>query len=242
MGEITEKSFESVKAYVVGKYPEFENISLEPCDECENDYQESKEERAEEGMEPRVFAHSLHKPFIICYNERMDEELSEAERQGILVHEFGHLYDVRHAEELAGFDDPEMRADLIAFSKFRVPINYEDGRDIQTIELPIGSEEVNDEDAIAILEDIDEELSSEELEEILNELEEEDDENEDDDEFNLNLPESFSPVIEKHTDILDNPLNAPILEPDIIEPEGHIEHVVDDKIQDAELDPENNEP
>lgn len=175
MGKVTEKSFDKVKEHIVNLVPELKDVKLEICPDAEEAYQESLQSRKEEGEdEARVYAHTLHKPNVVCYTERMDNELTEEERQGILVHEFGHIYANRHLDEYE--DDDCIAADVCALEKFGVVLTYND-RDIEEAKLPLGSD-IGDDD----------ELTEEEQKELekdidgLFDLDEDEDEYEDEEE------------------------------------------------------------
>lgn len=151
MGTATEASFEVVKNYVTADFPELYKIKLKECPDCEKMYQESKTEQAKKGLPPRVYAHTYHFPETICYSKRMDTELSEEERQGILIHEFGHIYNKKHPDDASLYkEDIEMWADVIVFLRFKVVIDYND-REIEAVNLPLGSDEVSDDDISAVL-------------------------------------------------------------------------------------------
>lgn len=170
MGAISEKDFEDVKAFITKNFPEFSDVRLQACEECEEMYIESLKKQSKKELPARTYAHTLHIPNVVCYTERMDTELSEAQRKGIFIHEFGHLFDERYpetAEMYADGDDREVVADMISFAVFRVPIDYGD-YDIQEVDLPL-REQVDDESAEEILtpdEDDFEEDEDEEDEEI----------------------------------------------------------------------------
>ena len=180
----SEESFETVKEFIVAKFPDFANITLFACDEADEMYEESIVEQAEEGQPPRVYAHVGHFEDIVCYSPHMDK-LSEEQRQGIFIHEFGHLYAKRYpynAETDEYFEwEEDSDADLVVVTIFGVNLHYDDD-DIECVVLPIGSELIDNT-----------KVTDEEVEQALKEIEEEygveeDEEEEEASEFDLGLP------------------------------------------------------
>jgi len=169
--------FETVKSFITNMYPELNNIILHFCDDAEEIYRQSEEERKDEGKPPRVYAHVLHHPNTVCASMHM-AELTAEQRQGIFVHEFGHLFCERYPY-YEGTENPLDReedgdADYAVTQIFKVNLHYDDD-DIEYVVLPIGSEEVED-------------IDPSEIQELATEEEEEDAEEED--EYGLGLPSS----------------------------------------------------
>jgi len=143
------KDFESVKAFVVSQRPEFENVVLHFCDEATEIYRESAQEQAQRDKPPRTYAHTLHYPNTVCITP-MAGELTSGQRQGIFIHEFGHLFCDRHPY-YEGIDNPldkmeDGDADYVVITVFGVHLHYGDEDEIQYIKLPIGSEPIPPED------------------------------------------------------------------------------------------------
>lgn len=175
--EIIAASFAVVKDYVTAKFSEFGNVEMMFCPEAEMYYEMSVAEQMKQGKRGRVFAHVFHLPAAVCVSHPM-AALSEEQRQGILIHEFGHLYAERHPEPIydigeMGIDggdiedyqmDPkdDADADLIVIEKFGVNMHYDED-DIEYVQLPLGSEEIPP----------DEELTSEEMDAALETLDDE---------------------------------------------------------------------
>ena len=122
----SEESFETVKEFVVAKFPDFANITLFACDEAEEMFEESATEQAEEDKPPRVHAHVGHFEDVVCYTPHMDD-LSEEQRQGIFIHEFGHLYAKRYpynADTDEYFEwEEDSDADLVVVTIFGVNLH-----------------------------------------------------------------------------------------------------------------------
>jgi len=160
MGEVSEKSFVIVKDYLIQNFPEFLNVCLKVCPEADKYYEESKIEQAGEGKLPRVFSHTVHEDNTVCYTEKMDTELSEEQRVGIFIHEFGHLYIENHpfdfiSEEGTGeVENDDINADIVVYEMFKVEMHYNDN-DIEYVNLPLGC------DVIESLDEDDEESESE---------------------------------------------------------------------------------
>jgi len=172
--DVVTKSFEAVKTFLIGKQPKLKKVVLRFCDEADYLYENSKKEQAGEGKPPRVYAHALHYSNTICVTPLM-AELSEEQRQGIIVHEFGHIYCGIHHKEYDADEDAD--ADLVVITIFGVNLHYDDD-DIESVVLPIGSEPIEDA-----------ELTDEELEEAIGEMEEEESE-EEENEYGLDAPSS----------------------------------------------------
>jgi hypothetical protein len=147
MGEISERSFAVVKDYLLQNFPEFQSVRLKVCPEADRYYEESIKEQAGEGKLPRVFAHTLHEDNTVCYTEKMDTELSEEQRMGIFIHEFGHLYIENHPfdfmdEERPGeVENDDINADIVVYEMFRVEMHYDDN-DIEYVNLPLGCDTI----------------------------------------------------------------------------------------------------
>ncbi|MBD3264316.1 MAG: hypothetical protein GF375_04355 [Candidatus Omnitrophica bacterium] len=133
---------------MVDRRPEFKNVVLHVCPDAEQAYQESIEEQAEKGLPPRLYAHTMHHPNTVCCSSMM-VELSEENRQGIFIHEFGHLFCQRHPyyegmdNPLDNYDDGD--ADYVVTEIFKVNLHYDDN-EIEEVVLPIGSEPFDDDE------------------------------------------------------------------------------------------------
>lgn len=167
------ESFEAVKEYVVRNFPEFQTAALLFCEEADELYEESRAEQAEEGKPPRIYAHTLHHPETVCVTPLMTQ-LSEEQRQGIFIHEFGHLYAQAHPDEYDANEDAD--ADLVAVTVFGVNLHYDDD-DIEYVVLPIGSEPVDESP-----------LTDEELQKAIEEIREEEEGEEEENEYGLDVP------------------------------------------------------
>jgi len=209
----SEKSFGAVKEFVVANFPDFANIALFACDEADKMHEESATEQAEEGKPPRVYAHTGHFEDVVCYSTYMDGDLSEEQRQGIFIHEFGHLYAKRYpynAETDEYFEwEEDSDADLVVVTIFEVNLHYDDD-DIECVVLPIGSELIENTEA-----------SDEEVEQTLQEIEEkygteEEEEEEEISEFDLGLPSAE----ELRDSISDTFRKAPVIDTELEPVEG----------------------
>jgi len=123
----TRESFNCVKDFVCDLYPEMDNIKLHHCKDAEKDH----------GREWRVFAHMNHVDDAVCYSDAM-EELSEEQRQGIFLHEFGHMLCELYKDEFPENSDDD--ADGVILDEFDVQIFY-DKRDVEIVLLPLEEED-----------------------------------------------------------------------------------------------------
>jgi len=211
-------NFESVKAFVVAKFPEFSSIELLFCEDADQTYHESIEERYEEGEEePRTYSHVFHYPGKICVTTNM-VELTDEQMQGVFIHEFGHLFAEMYPY-YEGMDaelgDDQGDADYVVTSIFGVNLHYGDEDELQYVVLPIGSEplddaELTEEERQAIAAELSEELSEDE------------DEEEEHDSYGIGLPSS---------DELQESLQADVVEPGSIELEGTDGPVIDTEFE-----------
>jgi hypothetical protein len=182
-----EENFQAVKDFVLEKFSEFQHTRLEPCQEADLFYEMSKAERSVEDKPPRTYAHTGHRQNVVCYTTKMDEDLIDEQMQGIFIHEFGHEFCKRHPEwegEELDWED-EADADFVVTTLFEVNLHYGDDDEIQYVELPIGSEPVEEDD-----------MTEEEIEDALEEFREEygdiegpeEFEEKEESEFDLGLP------------------------------------------------------
>jgi hypothetical protein len=222
MGESSEKSFAVVKDYLIQNFPEFQTVRLKVCSEADKYYEESISEQVEEGKLPRVFSHTVHEDNTVCYTEKMDE-LSEEQRTGIFIHEFGHLYIENHPfdfvdEERPGeVENDDINADIVVYEMFKVEIHYDDN-DIEFVNLPLGC-------------DIIEELDEDDDEESEGEIEGEEEETGRENGGIINHPDNISELL---TDAF------PKKEPDLpVEEDDDL--VVDRNDEDRKMDKENRE-
>lgn len=122
----TQRSFHAVKQYVCSIYPALRRIKLRHCMDVEREHEASW----------RQFAHSIHVNNSICYSYSM-EELEEAQRQGIFMHEFGHIFCDKYPYLWPDNEDED--ADQVCEEEFGVPIFY-DRESVEFVILPLGSE------------------------------------------------------------------------------------------------------
>jgi hypothetical protein len=161
----TKKAFEVVKEFLVSNFPEFNNTTLESCPTADEYYEESKIEQEKEKKLPRVYAHTLHKENVVCYTEKMDTDLSDEQRIGIMIHEFGHLLIENHPydftdEDTGEVQNDDMNADIVCYEMFGVEIHYDDN-DIEYVNLPLGC------DVIEQIDESDEESNIDKSEDML---------------------------------------------------------------------------
>jgi len=125
--------FVKIKEEVVAVFPDLEPVIFVKCDEITG------------GVEDyRAFMHVFHVPNAICHTPRA-QELSDANIEGILWHEFGHI--------IAGEDGDECDADTTILEEFGIELSYDD-KNLQYV-LAHGIMPDDDSDS-AILDDIEE--------------------------------------------------------------------------------------
>lgn len=104
--------FLKIKDEAVKVFPDLENTIFVKCDEI-----------AKDTGDYRAYMHVFHVPHAICHAEQA-KELSDANLEGIIWHEFGHL--------IAGEEGDECDADCAVLEEFKIEIGYDD-KDLQFV-------------------------------------------------------------------------------------------------------------
>ena len=107
-------------AFVNRVAPDLDYIKHEYCAACDAAHEQSA----------RQFAHTYHKPSVICW-ARAASDLPVEHQLGILMHEYGHLL---AGDKSCEFED-EKAADLAVLDRFGIEITYVGPHEMQWVEL-----------------------------------------------------------------------------------------------------------